>query len=84
MIGDFHIPKRSVDIPETFKDLLIPNKVQNVICTGNVGCKETMDWIRSLSANCNIVKGEYDENTSLQENKVFKIGNYKIGLVHGH
>jgi len=56
IIGDFHIPMRAHDIPEKFKDLLVPNKVQNVICTGNVGSKEMVDYLKSLSDNFYMVK----------------------------
>ena len=40
IIGDIHIPQRAADIPEKFKDLLLPNKMQYVISPGNVGSKE--------------------------------------------
>jgi len=84
IIGDFHIPMRATDIPDRFKELLVPNKVHNVICTGNVGSKETLDWLKGLSDNFYMVKGDYDDNSSLPENKVIQIGKFKIGIVHGH
>ena len=37
VIGDFHLPMRAVDIPDKFKELLVPGKIQHVICTGNIG-----------------------------------------------
>ena len=40
IIGDIHIPQRAADIPEKFKDLLLPNKMQYVISPGNVGSRE--------------------------------------------
>ena len=40
IIGDIHIPQRATDIPEKFKDLLLPNKMQYVISPGNVGSRE--------------------------------------------
>ena len=52
-----------------------------------------MDWIKSLSSNCHIVRGDFDDVliifNELQENdipetKVITIGNFKIGLLHGH
>ena len=84
VIGDFHIPMRAVDIPEAFKELLVPNKVQNVICTGNFGCRETIDWLKSLSSNTFFVKGDYDDLPSVPEFKAFTIGSFKVGLIHGH
>ena len=61
VIGDFHIPMRAADLPDKFKELLVPNKVQYVFCTGNVGTRETTDWIKTLSSSTHIVKGEFDE-----------------------
>jgi len=84
IIGDFHIPMRATDIPDKFKELLVPNKVHNVICTGNVGSKDQIDWLKSLSDNFVMVKGDYDENPGLPESKVITIGKFKIGIVHGH
>ena len=40
IIGDIHIPHRATDIPDKFKDLLLPNKMQYVISPGNVGSRE--------------------------------------------
>ena len=40
IIGDIHIPQRATDIPDKFKDLLLPNKMQYVISPGNIGSKE--------------------------------------------
>jgi len=51
IVGDFHVPTRALDIPDKFKELLQPNKVHNVICTGNVGNKDTADWLKGLSSN---------------------------------
>ena len=62
----------------------MPNKVQYVFCTGNVGNRETMDWVKSLSSNCHIVRGDFDDENDIPETKVITIGNLKIGLMHGH
>ncbi len=40
IIGDIHIPSRSAALPDQFKDLLMPGKMQHVICPGNVGSKD--------------------------------------------
>ena len=40
IIGDIHIPQRATDIPDKFKDLLLPNKMQYVISPGNVGSRD--------------------------------------------
>jgi len=84
IVGDFHIPTRALDVPDKFKDLLLPNKVHNVICTGNVGSKETVDWLKGLSNSFYMSKGDYDDLPGVPETKIFTIGKFKIGLVHGH
>ena len=40
VIGDLHIPQRATNVPEAFKELLMPNKMQYVLSPGNIGCKE--------------------------------------------
>ena len=84
LIGDLHIPQRSVDLPEKFKELLVPGKVQHIICTGNIGNREHTDWLKGLASNVHIVRGDFDEGTSLPEQKLVTIGEWKIGMIHGH
>ena len=40
IIGDLHIPQRANGVPEQFKELLLPNKMQYVLASGNIGSKE--------------------------------------------
>lgn len=37
VVGDHHLPSRAVSIPEPFQKMLVPNKMQHVVCTGNIG-----------------------------------------------
>ena len=68
LLGDYHIPSRSTNIPEQFQKMLVPNKMQHIICTGNIGTKEEYDKLRNLvggSSTCvHCVAGEYDTITS--------------------
>jgi vacuolar protein sorting-associated protein 29 len=84
LIGDAHIPQRAIEIPSKFKEMLIPNKVQHVLCTGNLGNKETLDWVKGLSTSIHIVAGDFDMDVTLPETKVVTIGEWRVGLVHGH
>ena len=59
--GDLHIPYRKEKIPEKLSQLFLPNRIQHVLCTGNIGNKETLEFLKNLSPNFNCVKGEYDE-----------------------
>ena len=87
IIGDLHIPQRSSDIPEKFKDLLVPGRMQYVLSTGNIGSRETTEWLENLASaksQMHTVKGDFDEQPNLPETKVVQIGNFKIAIIHGH
>ena len=84
VVGDMFVPDRCSDIPEQFKNILIPNKIQYVLSLGNNGSRESYDWLRSLSNNFHGVKGDNDEASNLPEVKTVQIGDFKIGLIHGH
>ena len=41
-LGDLHIPHRAPDLPAKFKSMLVPGKIQHIICTGNLCIKVTL------------------------------------------
>ena len=84
VVGDFHIPLRASHIPVKFQSMLVPNKIQHILCTGNLVSNEQYEELRNLAPNVHIVRGGFDENTSFPETKVVQIGQFKIGLIHGH
>ncbi|KAI6192292.1 Vacuolar protein sorting-associated protein 29 [Aphelenchoides bicaudatus] len=85
VIGDLHIPYRVCDLPAKFRKLLVPNKMQHILCTGNLCTKETMDYLRSLAADIHMVRGDFDEMaTNYPESKIISVGQFKIGVIHGH
>ena len=49
-----HIPQRSVDIPDKFKELLLPNKLQYVLSPGNIGSREVNSIINKEYNNIDI------------------------------
>ena len=81
--GDMFVPQRAQDIDPQFKAILIPNKLQHVLSLGNIGSLESYDWLRTLSNDFHSVKGDYDFE-DLPEKKVVTIGEFKIGMIHGH
>ena len=83
VVSDMFVPQRCPDISEQFKSILIPNKLQQVLSLGNIGSRESYDWLKSLSNDFHTVKGDYDEG-ELPEKKVVQIGEFKIGMIHGH
>jgi len=85
VVGDIHIPERRSVIPAKFRELLVPGKIQHVLCTGNVTTKETIDFLRNLAGDVHVVRGESDPSSCCwPDEKLIKIGNLKIGLTHGH
>mmetsp|Transcript_10119 Transcript_10119/g.12152 ORF Transcript_10119/g.12152 Transcript_10119/m.12152 type:complete len:202 (-) Transcript_10119:117-722(-) len=89
VLGDVHIPHRANTIPEKFKRMLVPNKMQHVICTGNVGNDEQYEELRELAPNVHIVAGDFDVSganvtQTFPETKVVQVGSFRIGVIHGH
>ncbi|KAJ6965839.1 vacuolar protein sorting-associated protein 29 [Populus alba x Populus x berolinensis] len=137
-LGDLHIPHRAPDLPAKFKSMLVPGKIQHIICTGNLSIKalrcismvnlviaempmltlqhclwflnprslgfyspsvlseikrtpstcvpiaEVHDYLKTLCPDLHITRGEYDEDTRYPETKTLTIGQFKLGLCHGH
>ena len=40
--------------------------------------------MKSLAPNVHVVRGGFDEDASFPESKIIQIGQFKIGLIHGH
>ena len=83
VVGDMFVPQRSQDIDPQFKTILIPNKLQHVLSLGNIGSRESYDWLKSLSNDFHSVKGDFDEG-DMPEKKIVNICEFKIGMIHGH
>lgn len=83
-IGDLHIPFRATDLPAKFKSMLVPGKIQHIICTGNLCIKEVHDYLKNLCPSLHVTRGEYDEDSRYPETKTLTIGQFKLGLCHGH
>lgn len=81
-------------------ELQVPGKIQHILCTGNLCTKETLDYLKSIAGDVTVVRGEFDEvrglccvrvgfaligqNTAWPDTKVITLGQFKIGLSHGH
>jgi vacuolar protein sorting-associated protein 29 len=71
--------------------MLVPNKMQHVLCTGNIG-REQYDELVALAPNVHVVQGDYnvpepnDGGAALQfpDHTVCQVGQFRIGIVHGH
>ncbi|KRY26619.1 Vacuolar protein sorting-associated protein 29, partial [Trichinella spiralis] len=84
VLGDAHIPHRCAALPKQFRRMLLPNKIQHILCTGNLCTKEQFDFLKSLASDVHVVKGDFDEDSDNQETKVVTVGQFRIGLCHGH
>ena len=61
VLGDLHIPHRSINLPGKFKKLLVPGKIQHILCTGNLCTKESFDYLKTLASDVHVVRGDFDE-----------------------
>lgn len=58
VLGDLHIPHRCSGLPVKFKKLLVPGKIQHILCTGNLCTKESYDYLRTLAGDIHVVRGD--------------------------
>lgn len=84
MLGDLHIPHRQHSLPAKFKKLLVPGKIQHILCTGNLCTKDSYDYLKTLASDVHVVRGDFDENLVYPEQKVVNVGQFRIGVCHGH
>ncbi|KIM26950.1 hypothetical protein M408DRAFT_175531 [Serendipita vermifera MAFF 305830] len=84
VIGDLHIPYRTHDLPAKFKKLLVPGKIQQIICVGNVCDKETYEYLRTVSPDVSVVRGDYDDNPTFPLSMTIHHPPLSIGVIHGH
>ncbi|KAF8328352.1 Metallo-dependent phosphatase-like protein [Cantharellus anzutake] len=84
LIGDLHIPYRTHDLPAKFKKLLLPGKIQQIICTGNICDKETYDYLRTIASEVHVVRGDYDEDPRFPLSLALSHPPLRIGAIHGH
>ncbi|CAK1541448.1 unnamed protein product [Leptosia nina] len=84
VLGDLHIPHRCSSLPAKFKKLLLPGRIQHILCTGNLCTKESYDYLKTLASDVHVVRGDFDDNTIYPEQKVITVGQFRIGLIHGH
>lgn len=74
VLGDLHIPHRCNSLPAKFKKLLVPGKIQHILCTGNLCTKDTYDYLKTLAGDVHVVRGDFDEvATSLDNDTFFNI-----------
>ncbi|KAJ2156349.1 Vacuolar protein sorting-associated protein 29 [Coemansia sp. RSA 552] len=83
VLGDLHIPQRAADIPSKFRKLLVPGKIDQIVCTGNVTDKATLEYLRSITPAVDVVRGEYD-GRGLPASLRFEAGGLAVGVLSGY
>lgn len=61
VLGDLHIPHRCGSLPAKFKKLLVPGRIQHILCTGNLVAKDSFDYLKTLANDVHIVRGDFDD-----------------------
>ncbi|KAI7831063.1 hypothetical protein BX661DRAFT_92538 [Kickxella alabastrina] len=84
VLGDIHIPQRAADIPAKFRKLLVPGKIDQILCTGNLCDRATYEYLRSITPDLHIVRGEFDDKTQYPLSIKVAQDELTLGLVNGH
>jgi vacuolar protein sorting-associated protein 29 len=85
VVGDLHIPNRAANIPEQFRKMFTPGRINLVLITGNCCNKETYEYFKTLTADVHCTQGEFDDwKKDLPETHVMEIEDLRVGLLHGH
>lgn len=85
VISDTHIPDRAEDIPQKILEAF--KNVDMIIHAGDLVDLSVLDKLKSVCSNIKAVWGNMDADDvrkKLPEKEIFKIGNYKVGLMHGY
>lgn len=80
-IGDLHIPERAKDIPVWIRKIIIKERPDLILCTGDLTSSTPMQFL-SLLAPVKRVKGNMDD-AELPKRETVEAGGKRIGLVHG-
>ncbi len=64
VLGDLHIPHRASALPAKFKKLLVPGRIQHILCTGNLVTRESFEYLKTLATDVHIVRGDLDDEGS--------------------
>ena len=64
--------------------MLVPNKMQHIICTGNVGPAQYQELCGLVpNGSVYVSAGDYDTQ-EFPDCRVVQVGQFKIGIMHGH
>lgn len=69
---------------ESFSNILIQKYLVRSTLTNALDDQEVHDYLKSLCPDLHITRGEYDEDSRYPETKTLTIGQFKLGICHGH
>ncbi|KAJ2741080.1 Vacuolar protein sorting-associated protein 29, partial [Coemansia sp. BCRC 34301] len=79
----FSLNFAAADIPGKFRKLLVPGKIDQILCTGNLSDRATLDYLRSITSQVHVARGSYDDRAHPVSVRMTEAG-LSIGLVNGH
>ncbi|KAJ2024899.1 Vacuolar protein sorting-associated protein 29 [Coemansia sp. IMI 209128] len=83
VVGDMHIPQSAADIPAKFRRLLVPGKINQILCTGNLTDRATHDYLRNITPAVHVARGAFDDRAFPVSHRIEEQG-LRLGLVNGH
>ncbi|MEM4577071.1 MAG: YfcE family phosphodiesterase [Candidatus Nezhaarchaeales archaeon] len=81
-IGDFHIPERAYWIPEELEKEIFKEAYDVVFCSGDLTSEDVILWLKKLSREVYVVKGNMD-HLKLPTYLVVNVEDLRVGLYHG-
>jgi vacuolar protein sorting-associated protein 29 len=85
ILGDLHIPYRAAGIPESFRKMFVPGRINMVFVTGNATSAEVIAYLKTFCPSVYCTAGDLDDyDSSLPETVVVEVGELKFGMIHGH
>lgn len=84
VISDTHIPQRAKELPRELLDAF--KGADLIIHAGDFVEQSVLDKLKKVCGNVKAVRGNMDSfeiRQSLPEKEIIKIGDYKIGVMHG-
>ncbi|MCX5703026.1 MAG: metallophosphoesterase, partial [Candidatus Omnitrophica bacterium] len=85
VISDTHIPDRAKEIPQ--KILAEFKNVDMIVHAGDFAQLSVLNKLKSVCENIKAVRGNMDPDEikrELPEKEVFKVGPFKVALMHGY
>jgi vacuolar protein sorting-associated protein 29 len=85
VLGDLHIPYRAGGIPEAFRKMFVPGRINKVFLTGNATSAEVITYLKTFCSDVQCTAGDMDDyDSTLPEMITAEVGDLKFGMLHGH